>query len=74
MSDAQTINDYATLRRALDARRHELGWTFEDLDHRSGLQSGYSAKLLCRAAAGISDQCTSPSRWRRWAWSLPFAS
>jgi hypothetical protein len=44
------VRDYPTLRKALDDRRKQLGWTFEELDHRSGLQAGYSAKLLCAGA------------------------
>jgi hypothetical protein len=43
---AIVVRDYPSLRKALDARRRELGWTMLELDHRSGLQDGYSAKLL----------------------------
>lgn len=40
------VRDYPGLRKALDARRRELGWTMLELDHRAGWQDGYSAKLL----------------------------
>jgi hypothetical protein len=40
------VRDYPGLRKALDARRRELGLTLLELDHRAGLQDGYSAKLL----------------------------
>ena len=44
---ALRINTYPDLLRQLDRRRRELGLRMEDLDHVSGLQGGYSAKLFC---------------------------
>ncbi len=40
------IRDYDELRQALDARRRLMGLTLLQLDERSGVQSGYSAKLI----------------------------
>lgn len=41
------IRTYPELRAAIDARRKMLSLTMADLDHRSGVQPGYSAKLIC---------------------------
>jgi hypothetical protein len=38
--------DYPQLLQALDARRRQLGMTMLDVDCKSGLQNGYSSKLL----------------------------
>jgi hypothetical protein len=43
---ALRVRDYPGLLRQLDRRRQELNMRMEDLDHRSGVQPGYSAKLL----------------------------
>jgi hypothetical protein len=42
------INCRGSVGDALQARRIQLGLTFADVDHRAGLQDGYSAKL-CRS-------------------------
>jgi hypothetical protein len=39
--------DYPSLRAALAARRHALGWSQLEADHRSGLNDGYFGKLEC---------------------------
>lgn len=41
------ITDYPGLRAAIDQRRKELGLSMLALDELAGLQSGYSAKILC---------------------------
>ena len=41
------VSDYDQLIAALRARRDELEVTFEVVDATSGLQSGYSAKIMC---------------------------
>jgi hypothetical protein len=47
MADAlATVNNYSDLVAALRARCDELRISREALDHISGLQSGYSAKVL----------------------------
>ncbi len=46
MPTAVTISDYASLRRALDARRRELGLTMVELDAVAGLAERYVPKLL----------------------------
>jgi hypothetical protein len=38
---------YQQLMVTLDARRRQLSMTMIDLDDASGLQDGYSAKLIC---------------------------
>ena len=43
---ALRVNTLPDLLRQLDRRRQELGLRMEDLDHVSGVQPGYSAKLL----------------------------
>jgi hypothetical protein len=43
---ALRVNTYPDLLRQLDLRRRELGMRMEDVDHKSGLQEGYSAKLF----------------------------
>jgi hypothetical protein len=43
---ASEIFSYDDLLAVLRARMHELNITFDCLDHISGLQSNYSAKLL----------------------------
>jgi hypothetical protein len=40
------VRTTADLRRAIDERRRQLGLTMLELDDASGLQSGYTAKLL----------------------------
>jgi len=40
------LRTYEELRAAIDARRKLIGMTMADLDERSGVQSGYSAKLI----------------------------
>jgi hypothetical protein len=44
---ALRVRDYDGLTRALDQRRRELGLRMADLDQRSGVADGYSAKLIC---------------------------
>lgn len=39
------VSDYASLVRALTARRKALGMTQLDLDERAGFQDGYAGKL-----------------------------
>jgi hypothetical protein len=49
--DAKTIaviRDYEDLIEAIRARVAELQITHETVDHVSGIQSGYTSKLLCR--------------------------
>jgi hypothetical protein len=41
------IPDYAALVAAIRQRMIDLEITFSELDHISGLQSGYSSKLIC---------------------------
>jgi hypothetical protein len=41
------VNDYGALLRLIRQRVIELGITHETLDAVSGLQSGYTSKLLC---------------------------
>jgi hypothetical protein len=41
------VKGYPELMRALDARRRQLGMSMLDVDFKSGLQDGYSAKLFC---------------------------
>jgi hypothetical protein len=43
-----TIREYGQLVQALRERAEELNVSRETLDAVSGLQSGYSAKLLCQ--------------------------
>ena len=43
---ALRVNTLPDLLLQLDRRRRELGLRMEDLDHVSGVQPGYSAKLL----------------------------
>jgi hypothetical protein len=43
-------SDYQTLRAILNERRKALGLVFLELDDRSGLAMGYSAKLLSVSA------------------------
>lgn len=38
---------YEQLTKALDGRRRQLGMTMLELDDKSGMQDGYSAKLFC---------------------------
>lgn len=40
------VHSRGSVADALQARRIQLGLTMEALDHRSGVQSGYSGKLL----------------------------
>jgi hypothetical protein len=44
---ALRVKSYSDLLRQLDARRRELGLRMADLDQRSGVADGYSAKLIC---------------------------
>ncbi len=49
MSDPRTlaiVREYSDLIAAIRARMDELELTFDILDHRSGVQVGYSAKIL----------------------------
>ena len=46
--------DYPGLRKALAARRKELGWSQRELDDITGLQEGYVSKLEC------GDRCFGP--------------
>lgn len=39
------VRDYPALRRALVARRHELGMSQLEVDHRAGLCDAYTGKL-----------------------------
>jgi hypothetical protein len=41
------VADYSSFLRAIRARVDELGITHETVDAVSGLQSGYTSKLLC---------------------------
>lgn len=41
------IRQYLDLIMALDQRRRAIPMTMMDIDARSGLQEGYSAKLFC---------------------------
>jgi hypothetical protein len=41
------VRDYKEVVQVLDARRRQLGMRMEDVDHTSGLQGGYAAKLIC---------------------------
>lgn len=41
-----TIRDYDGLHRAIRARVDELGFTREEIDDATGLQNGYTSKLL----------------------------
>jgi hypothetical protein len=43
---ALRVNTYPDLLRQLDRRRQELGLRMEDVDHKSGVLDGYSAKLF----------------------------
>src|SRR5271163_4641243 len=43
---ALRVRTYPDLLRQLDRRRRELGMRMEDVDHKSGVQDGYSAKLF----------------------------
>jgi hypothetical protein len=47
MTVAIRCNTYSELISALDARRRQLRMTMLDLDNASGVQDGYSAKLIC---------------------------
>ena len=47
METIATVTDYPGLVAALAARRRALGLSLEELDERSGVQSGYSAKIEC---------------------------
>jgi hypothetical protein len=40
------VHSRGSVADALQARRKQLGLTMEALDHRAGLQSGYSGKLM----------------------------
>ncbi|MEJ1932586.1 hypothetical protein WDZ92_20315 [Nostoc sp. NIES-2111] len=48
-ADPAPIRDYADLIQALRARKAELGLTNVQLDALSGLQEGYSGKLMADA-------------------------
>jgi hypothetical protein len=41
------IREYNDIRFAIDLRRKQLGMSMEDLDHVSGVTSGYSSKIIC---------------------------
>jgi hypothetical protein len=43
---ALRVSTFPDLLRQLDRRRRELGLRMEDVDYKSGLQDGYSAKLF----------------------------
>jgi hypothetical protein len=43
---ALRVRTFPDLLRQLDRRRRELGLRMEDVDHKSGVQDGYSAKLF----------------------------
>jgi hypothetical protein len=43
---ALRVNTYPDLLRQLDRRRRELGLRMADVDAKSGVQDGYSAKLF----------------------------
>jgi hypothetical protein len=43
---ALRVNTYPGLMRELDRRRQELGLRMADVDAKSGVQDGYSAKLF----------------------------
>jgi hypothetical protein len=47
MAVAIKVRSYPELIQALDGRRRALGMTMLDMDDRSGLTGGYSAKLFC---------------------------
>ncbi len=53
------IRSYDELRAAIDARRKMLGMTMRDLDHKSGCQEGYSAKLI----AGVKNRGPASFEW-----------
>jgi transcriptional regulator with XRE-family HTH domain len=44
---AAIVRDYDELRRAIAARRHELGLTQLEVNFRAGLQDGYVNKIEC---------------------------
>lgn len=46
MEPYSIVRTTADLRRAIDQRRRAIGITMAELDDATGLQSGYSAKLL----------------------------
>jgi hypothetical protein len=41
------VRSYGQLREAINARRKQLGLTMLELDEKSGVHPGYSAKLIC---------------------------
>ena len=46
VTTAVEVSEYRDLRKVMDRRRKDLGMSMEELDHRSGVASGYSAKIL----------------------------